>query len=111
MKSLKYFTDKQRAILAGDPRPNPVSTSADPLVEAVGDRVLVDSEEDDVVAQKVRQAGQEEGVLEHTGLRHPLEVLVRCLSPSTDVRILICSKPFRIQVPRFPLRPEKLYHL
>ena len=60
MKSLKYFTDKQRAILAGDPRPNPVSPSADPRVETVGDRGLVDSQKDDVVAQKVGQSGQEE---------------------------------------------------
>ena len=55
MKSVKYFTDKQRAILAGDPRPNPVSTSADPRVDLVGDRGLVDSEEDVVEAQEVRQ--------------------------------------------------------
>ena len=111
MKSLKFCTDKQRAFLAGDPGANPVSATVNPREQFVWDGGLVDSKDDEVVSQKVSQGSHEQGVLEHTGLRHPLEVLVRCLSPSTDVRILICSKPFRIQVPRFPLRPEKLYHL
>ena len=111
MKSLKFCTDKQRAFLAGDPGANPVSATVNPREQFVLDGGLVDSKDDEVVSLKVSQGSHEQGVLEHTGLRHPLEVLVRCLPPATYVSIQISSEPFSIQLPRFPFGSEELYDL
>ena len=79
MKSLiQYFTNEQRARLAGNPGANPVSTTMEP-----GEVITVDRQDDDVVVKKMSHGREEELVLEHARLGHPLEVLLGSLSLST----------------------------
>ena len=107
MKSLiQYFTNEQRARLAGNPGANPVSTTMEP-----GEVITVDRQDDDVVVKKMSHGREEEPILVHARLGHPLEVLLGSLSLSTWVGIFVTTKKLRIQFPRFQLGFEELYNL
>ena len=107
MKSLiQYFTNEQRARLAGNPRPDPVSTAKD-----LGDVLAMDWQYDNIMSKKKSHGMKEQSVLEDARLGHPLEVLLGSLSSSTVVRILIRCKKFGIYLLSFQLVSEEPYNL